>query len=80
MHPQYRDRDSLAEPAPIAQPEAGGSTLTHGIVTGIKANLLSLDALQRVWPDAHLVLMTNGFVVLDNLVPLDLSFLDTPDA
>jgi hypothetical protein len=63
-------RGSLLGPAPI-QGLVSDAGLPHGFVTGIKASILSLTAIGKVWKDGRKIETVNGFSVLDDLIEID---------
>jgi hypothetical protein len=76
-------RDSLLHPRSIAQLRAQGEII-HGIVTGISRAVLSsqeIETLRATWADSEWFETINGFLVMNNLVPIpdDLDDEDEPD-
>lgn len=61
---------SLRNPASVAEARQGGHFI-HGIVTGIKSTLMTLDEMRPRWGDGQLFETTTGFSVLNSMVEID---------
>jgi hypothetical protein len=69
---------SLRSPTPVGVARHGGH-FVHGIVTGIKGTLMSLDQLRPTWGDGELFETATGFSVLNCMVEIDESLFDDDD-
>ena len=68
-------RQSLNDPASVSEARHGGHMI-HGIVTGIKSSLLTVEEMSAKWGDGELFETINGFSVLNCLVDVDESLFD----
>ncbi|PRP89903.1 hypothetical protein ENSA5_70100 [Enhygromyxa salina] len=72
-------RKSFLEPTSVRAAWENRQRISHGLVSGIKRSLVTLEQMRERWGDGELFETITGHVILSCLVDIDESFFDDED-